>query len=63
MKKILLPLEETDRSLKALHYVTKKYSPEDAELVLIMVDDSLVYTVRAESRGIPQDSSRILAAH
>ena len=49
MKKILLPLEETDRSLKALHYVTKKYSPEDAELVLIMVDDSLVYTVRAET--------------
>ena len=26
MKRILLPLEETDRSLKALHYITTNYS-------------------------------------
>ncbi|MBQ6456228.1 MAG: universal stress protein [Mogibacterium sp.] len=49
MKRILLPLEETDRSLKALHYVTKQYTPEEAEIVLMMVDDSLVYTVRSET--------------
>ena len=48
MKKILLPLIETDRSLKALHYVTRTYTPEEAEIVLVMVDDSMDYTVRSE---------------
>lgn len=49
MKKILLPLEETDRSLKALHYVSRNYTPDDAELVLMMVDESLGYTVRTDA--------------
>lgn len=49
MKKIILPLEDTARSLLALQYVKKNYSPEEAELILVMVDeahDSL--TVRTE---------------
>ena len=49
MKRILLPLEETDRSLKALYYVTEHFSPEEAEIILMMVDDSLGYTVRSEA--------------
>ncbi len=48
MKKILLPLEETDRSLKTLNYVKKHYTPEDAEFVLMMVDERLGYSVKSE---------------
>lgn len=48
MKKILLPLVETERSLKALHYISKHYRPEDAEVVLMMVDESLGYAVRPD---------------
>ena len=51
MKRILLPLEETDRSLKALHYVTKQYTPEDADIVLVMVDDSQNYSLRSEAEA------------
>ena len=51
MKKILLPLEETDRSLKALQYVTTHYTPETAEIVLMMVDESLSYSVRTEAES------------
>ena len=39
MKKIILPLEDTARSLLALQYVKKNYSPEEAELHLVMVDE------------------------
>lgn len=49
MKRILLPLEETDRSLKALQYVTKNYGPEDVDIVIMMVNDSLGYSVRSEA--------------
>ena len=48
MKKILLPLEETDRSLKALNYAKKHYTPEEAEFVLMMVDERLGYSVKSE---------------
>ncbi|MBP3898305.1 MAG: universal stress protein [Mogibacterium sp.] len=51
MKKILLPLEETDRSLKALHYVTRNYSPDEAEVVVMMVDDTLGYSVRSDAEA------------
>jgi len=51
MKKILLPLIETERSLKALHYVNKHYSPEEAEVVLMMVDESLGYSIRSEAEA------------
>lgn len=51
MKKILLPLEETERSLKSLHYVRKHHSPETAELVLMMVDESLGYSIRSEAEA------------
>ena len=49
MKKILLPIEETQRSLKALHFVKTHYSPEDAELVLIMIDERLSYSIKSEA--------------
>ncbi|MBE6027428.1 MAG: universal stress protein [Clostridiales bacterium] len=51
MKKILLPIEETQRSLKALHYVKTHYGPEDAELVLLMIDEKLGYSVRSEAEA------------
>ncbi len=51
MKKILLPIEETQRSLKALHFVKTHYSPEDAELVLMMADESQTYTLRSEAEA------------
>ena len=41
MKKILLPLEDTERSLKALHYAKKHYAPAEAEFVLMMSDERL----------------------
>lgn len=48
MKKILIPIEETQRSLKALAYVKKHYTPEEAELVLMMIDERLGYSVRSD---------------
>ena len=48
MKKILIPIEETQRSLKALPYVKKHYSPEEAELVIMMVDERLGYKVKSD---------------
>lgn len=51
MKRILLPLEETDRSLKALSYVTENYKPDEADVVLLMVDDSLGYSVRSDAEA------------
>ncbi len=43
MKKILLPIEDTPRSLKAIDFIVKHYTPEEAELVLMMVDESQTY--------------------
>ena len=40
MKKIILPLEDTARSLVALQYVKKNYSPEEAEINVVMVDET-----------------------
>ncbi len=51
MKKILLPIEETQRSLKALHYLKKHYSPEEADLVLIMIDENRSYSIRSEAEA------------
>ena len=51
MKKILLPVEETQRSLKALRYVKKHYTPEEAELVLMMTDESLGYSVKSDAEA------------
>ena len=48
MKKILIPIEETQRSLKSLAYVKKHYTPEEAELVLMMIDERLGYSVRTD---------------
>ena len=51
MKKILLPLEDTERSLKAVSYVKKHYTPDEAELVLMMVDESLGYSVKSDAEA------------
>ena len=49
MKRILLPLEETDRSLKAIGYVTRNFTPEEAEVVIMMVDETPENSVRKEA--------------
>ena len=49
MKRILLPLEETERSLKAVHYIKKNYKPEDAEIILLMADEKLGFGVKSDS--------------
>jgi hypothetical protein len=51
MKKILLPLEETDRSMKALEYAISNYTPEEAEFVLLMVNEKLGFTVKSEAEA------------
>lgn len=56
MKRIILPLEDTARSFVALQYVKKNYSPEEAELNLIMVDES--HDILASR---PDDIDRVLA--
>ena len=57
MKKIILPLEDTTRSLLALQYVMKNYSPEEAELSIIMVDEEHdTLTIRAT-----EEDEKILA--
>lgn len=48
MKRILLPLEETTRSLVALQYVKKYYSPEEAEIYALMVDETMDFTSKPE---------------
>lgn len=48
MRRILLPLEQTDRSLKALHYFRKHYGPEEAGVILLMVDETLPYSAKLE---------------
>ncbi len=52
MKKILIPVEETQRSLKALAYVKKNYTPDEAELVLMMIDERLDYSVRGDVEAV-----------
>lgn len=51
MKRILLPLDETERSFKALEYVGKHYKPEETEVVLMMVDESQTYTINPEAEA------------
>ncbi|HHW95276.1 MAG TPA: universal stress protein [Mogibacterium sp.] len=48
MKRILLPLEDTERSLKALQFVKSNYSSRDVDVVLMMVDESIGYTSRPD---------------
>ncbi len=52
MKRILLPIDETTRSLVALSQVKKLFSPEDAEIVLMMVDERLDYTASRDKNEI-----------
>lgn len=46
MKKILLPLAETERSRKSLQFVRRQFTPEEVEIVLMMVDESQTHTAR-----------------
>jgi len=48
MRRVLLPVEETERSLKALQYACKNYNPEKVEIVLMMVDENVGYTAKPE---------------
>lgn len=48
MRKILLPLEQTERSLKALQYFKKHYGPSDAGAIIVMVDESIPYSAKKE---------------
>ncbi len=48
MKRILLPLEDTERSLKALQFVKSNYNPKDVDIVLMMVDEKIGYTARSD---------------
>jgi nucleotide-binding universal stress UspA family protein len=51
MKKILLPLEETERSLKALQYAKDNYTPQEAESVLLMVDEKHAFSARSDAEA------------
>ncbi len=44
MKRILLPIDESTRSLVAISQVKKQFPPEENEIVLLMVDESIDYT-------------------
>lgn len=49
MKRILLPIDETTRSLFALTQVKKLYPSKDYEIILMMVDERLDYTASREA--------------
>ena len=51
MKKILLPIEGTERSLKALKYARDNYTPQEAEFVLLMVDEKHAFSARSEAEA------------
>lgn len=55
MKRIILPLEETTRSLVALQYVKMNFSPEDTEVFAVMVDENLDFAAK------PEEESKALA--
>lgn len=44
MRRILLPIEETTRSLMVIPELKKNYSPKEYEIVLLMVDEKIDYT-------------------
>lgn len=48
MRRILLPIQETGRSLLALQYVKKHFSVEQAEIILVMVDEELGISAKRE---------------
>lgn len=52
MKRILLPIDETERSLVALAKLKQNYPPEDYEVVLLMVDERLDYATNKEANDL-----------
>lgn len=48
MKRVLLPMENTQRSLSALQFFKKTYKSDEAEVVIMMVDESLSYAARPD---------------
>ena len=51
MKRILLPLEETERSLKAVHYIKKNYDPSEVDIILLMADEKLGFGSKTEAEA------------
>ncbi len=51
MRKIVLPLVETDRSLLALQYAKKHFTQEQAEIILVMSDESLGISATREEEA------------
>ena len=54
MRKIVLPLVETERSLLALQYVKKHFSPTQAEIIIVMVDESLAISATRDEEAEAQ---------
>lgn len=54
MRKIVLPLVETERSLLALQYVKKHFSPTQAEIIIVMVDESLAISATRDDEAAAQ---------
>ena len=51
MRKIVLPLVETERSLLALQYVKKHFAQDQAEIVIVMADESLGISATREEEA------------
>ena len=51
MRKIVLPLVETERSLLALQYVKKHFSKTQAEIIIVMADESLGISATREEEA------------
>ena len=51
MRKIVLPLIETDRSLMALQYAKKHFGKEQAEIIIVMADESLGISATREEEA------------
>lgn len=48
MKRLLLPFDESIRSLASISFVKSHFLPKDYELVIMMVDESIDYTAPKE---------------
>ena len=52
MRRIVLPLIETERSLLALQYVKKHFSSNQAEIIVVMADESLPISATREDEEL-----------
>lgn len=56
MKRILVPIDGSERSLLALEYVKESFSPSVFEIVLLMVHDNMSFSSRSDD----DDKERII---